>query len=69
MREVSYLTGASWRGGALDPNGLPGAETPNFVALSEAARAQDIAFTVRRWDDDALLAHPPEAALIRSCWD
>jgi glutathione synthase/RimK-type ligase-like ATP-grasp enzyme len=69
MATVAYLTGASWRGGALDPNGLPGPETPTFEAIARAGAAEGLRFVVRRWDDPELLTHPPEAALIRSCWD
>ncbi len=65
---VAYLTGARWRGGALDTNGLPGPETPTFDLL-RAASEGSISFEITRWDDPALLANPPNAALIRSCWD
>jgi hypothetical protein len=65
--EAVYLTGAKWRGGALAPIGLPPPEVPTFDALRAASAG--ISFTVKRWDDPSLLAEPPAAALIRSCWD
>lgn len=66
---LAYLTGASWRGGPLAPNGLPAPELGTHERLARAGAARGIAFDIARWDDDALLQTPPRAALIRSCWD
>ena len=69
MIRAAYLTGARWRGGALDANGLPPPETATYEALKAAGEAAGIVFDIYRWDDADLLARAPQAALIRSCWD
>jgi glutathione synthase/RimK-type ligase-like ATP-grasp enzyme len=67
--KIAYLTGASWRRGALAANGLPPPEVATYEAIAAAGAEAGLRFEIARWEDEALLRAPPAAALIRSCWD
>jgi glutathione synthase/RimK-type ligase-like ATP-grasp enzyme len=65
--KVAYLTGASYRGKAMQ--GLPPAEEADFAILAPAAAAEGIDFEIVRWDTPKLPTRGFAAALIRSTWD
>ena len=69
LLNIAYLTGSSWRRGALAPNGLPPPELENFDPIVAAGAEIGLTFAIVKWEDEALLRAPPAAALIRSCWD
>jgi hypothetical protein len=64
--KIAYLTGASWRRGALAANGLPPPEVATYEAIAAAGAEAGLRFEIARWEDEALLRAPPAAALIRS---
>lgn len=67
--KIAYLTGSVWRRGQLAPNGLPPPEVENYDRIVAAGAELGLSFEIIRWEDEALLRTPPEAAVIRSCWD
>lgn len=67
MKEIAYLTGASWRGEALPEGILPELEMRDYARILPAAEAAGLRLVIVRWGDER--AKSCAAALIRSCWD
>jgi glutathione synthase/RimK-type ligase-like ATP-grasp enzyme len=67
MKEIAYLTGASWRGQALAEGSLPELEMHDYARMLPAAEANELKLVILRWEDQR--AKSCAAALIRSCWD
>lgn len=67
MREIAYLTGASWRGQEIPEGSLPELEMRDYARILPAAEANGLKLIILRWDDPR--ATSCAAALIRSCWD
>ena len=67
MKEIAYLTGASWRGQEVPEGSLPELEMRDYARILPAAEANGLKLIILRWDDPR--ATSCAAALIRSCWD
>ncbi|MDX2235267.1 MAG: hypothetical protein NW200_12285 [Hyphomonadaceae bacterium] len=69
MIRVAWLTGASWRGGALREGELPAPDAEDFALAAPLGMALGISLEIRRWDDPDIAAQGFAAALVRSTWD